>query len=103
MRDNTDTRPRTGTDAFSAMRPEIRDRRGREGRHLTLPDEVKTMTTARTLLTVPLLALGVACAHSDFGSSVTARVLSRSADARDASGCARPKAPRSSWPAPAAT
>jgi hypothetical protein len=45
------------------------------------------MVTARTLLTVPLLALGVACAHTDFGSSVTARVLNRPADApRDASG-----------------
>jgi len=44
------------------------------------------MMTARTLLTVPLLALGVACAHADFGSSVTARVLNRPAEARDASG-----------------
>jgi len=45
------------------------------------------MVTARTLLTIPLLSLGVACAHADFGSSVNARVLNHPADApRDASG-----------------
>ena len=45
------------------------------------------MRFARTLLTIPLLALGVACAHSELGSTVSARVLSRSPGAaRDATG-----------------
>jgi hypothetical protein len=45
------------------------------------------MVSARTFFTVPLIALGFGCAHSELASTVSARVLSRPPGAsRDASG-----------------